>query len=354
MNPFLPGLSNFRRTKRSCATGPNCSKPSGGSRETEASPNPEPLVQRHENRAVVRFTAERYTTSDLERIYGMPYERSHGPGRALSPALRMNLFSVTSHRGCGGGCSFCSITMHEGKRVISRSRESIVREVAALTRHPLWKGQVSDIGGPTAEMFGSDCPVADCTKLSCLFPDLCGALRPGEAFLELLRECRKIGGVKNIFLGSGIRFDLVLKNPELLEEIMIHHAGRFLRIAPEHTEPGVLELMRKPSHDVLLEFLRLFRSINRHLKRKIGLSAYIIVGHPGETPADAREMAGKLKAAGLTDLDVQIFTPTPGTLSTAWYWGETADGTNRLAVEKSVRRLQERKELLPGRGTEVR
>lgn len=315
------------------------------------SPGSAPLVQRHENRAVVQFAAERYAASDLERIYGMPYTRSHIPDRVLSPALRMNLFSVTSHRGCGGGCSFCSISMHEGRRVISRSRESIVREIAALTRHPCWKGQVSDIGGPTAEMYGSDCSAVTCARSSCLFPEPCDSPRPGDSFLELLRECRGIRGVEKIFLGSGIRFDLVLKNPELLEEIMLHHAGRFLRIAPEHTEPAVLELMRKPSHDVLREFLRLFRSINRRLKRKIGLAAYIIVGHPGETPADVREMAGKLKEAGLNDLDVQIFTPTPGTLSTAWYWAETADGKNPLAVEKSVRRLQERKGLLPGSGT---
>jgi uncharacterized radical SAM protein YgiQ len=312
-------------------------------------PEAEPLIQRHENRAVVQFAPELYTASDLERIYGMPYTRNHISDRLLSPALRMNLFSVTSHRGCGGGCSFCSITMHEGKRVISRSPESIVREIVSLTRHPFWKGQVSDIGGPTAEMFGSDCPAADCVKDSCLFPDICGARRSENAFLELLRECRRVKGVEKVFLGSGIRFDLVLKNPELLEEIMLHHAGRFLRIAPEHTEPGVLELMRKPSHDALREFLRLFRTINRRLKRKIGLSAYIIVGHPGETLADVREMVRKLKEVGLNELDVQIFTPTPGTLSTACYWSETADGKNRLPVEKSVRGLQERKRMLqPG------
>ena len=315
------------------------------------SPQAEPIVQRHENRAVVQFAAERYAASDLDRIYGLPFARLPLEGKSLSPALRMNLFSVTSHRGCGGGCSFCSITMHEGKRVISRSPESIVREIAALTRHPFWKGQVSDIGGPSAETYGSDCPAVDCGRDSCLFPDVCGARRAENAFLELLRECRGVKGVEKIFLGSGIRFDLVLKNPELLEEIMLHHAGRFLRIAPEHTEPAVLELMRKPSHEVLREFLRLFRSINRRLKRKIGLAAYIIVGHPGETLTDVRDMVRKLKEAGLNELDVQIFTPTPGTLSTAWYWGETADGKKRLPVEKSVRRLQERKRLLPGSRT---
>jgi len=304
------------------------------------------IAQKHGDRYVTQQPAESYERSDLDAIHDQPYSRMHLKGDAYSPALRMNLFSVTSHRGCGGACSFCSIEVHQGKKVISRSMESIKKEILSLTRHSEWKGSISDIGGATAEMYGNDCDTEACPKPSCLYPERCRIFTPGKRYLELLRECRKLPGVKKIFLGSGVRYDVLLNNPELLEEILLYHSGKFLRIAPEHTENPVLNLMRKPPFKTLESFVSLFNSINKNLKRKIDMAPYLIVGHPGENRAHVVEMKKKLKSLGMKSTDVQIFTPTPGTLSTAMYYAERDLRFKPIPVEKTISELIERKRLL--------
>jgi len=168
-------------------------------------------------------------------------------------------------------------------------------------------------------MYGVTCQRHSCKKPSCLYPVSCKFFSPAKSYIELLRTCRRVDGVKKIFLGSGLRHDVLVRHPEVLEEIMLHHAGKSLRIAPEHTEDAVLQLMRKPPFTILEEFVNLFRSINKRLKRRIELASYIVVGHPGETIRDVLEMKKKLRALGLRHTDVQIFTPSPGTLSTAMY-----------------------------------
>jgi len=304
------------------------------------------IVQKHADRYVVEYPAQDYSPSDLDHIYDQPYTRMHLGKKSYSPALRMNLFSITSHRGCGGGCSFCSIEVHQGKKVVSRSMDSIIREIHGLTRHPEWKGFISDIGGATAEMYGNDCETEACPEPSCLYPERCRMFSPGKRYLELLRECRKIPGVKKIFLGSGIRYDVLLDNPELLEEILLYHSGRFLRIAPEHTEDSVLNLMRKPPFTTLESFVSLFNSINKRLKKRIELAPYLIVGHPGEKRSDVVEMRKKLKSLGMKSTDVQIFTPTPGSLSTAMYYAGSDLSFEPTPVEKAIVELLERKRLL--------
>ena len=164
--------------------------------------------------------------------------------------------------------------------------------------------------------------------------------------MELLRECRKIPGVKKIFLGSGVRYDMLLDIPELLEEILVYHSGRFLRIAPEHTEEHVLNLMRKPSFKVLESFVGLFHSINKGLKRRIELAPYLIVGHPGEKWGDVIEMKKKLKSLGLKPISVQIFTPSPGSLSTAMYYAGCNLSLKSIPIEKKIGELMKRKKLL--------
>jgi uncharacterized radical SAM protein YgiQ len=307
------------------------------------------IVQKHADRYVVKYAAEEYSSSDLDHIYSQDYTRMHLKKDFYSPALRMNLFSITSHRGCGGGCSFCSIGLHDGKKLISRSKESIIKEIHGQTRHPEWKGYISDIGGATAEMYGNDCEVEGCAEPSCLYPERCRTFSPGKKYMELLRECRKIPGVKKIFLGSGVRYDVLLENPELLEEILVYHSGKFLRIAPEHTEEPVLNLMRKPPFKVLESFVGLFHSINERLKRKIELAPYLIVGHPGEKWGDVTEMKKKLNSLGLKPVSVQIFTPTPGSVSTAMYYAGCNLSLESIPVEKKIRELMRRKELLTQR-----
>ena len=306
------------------------------------------LAQRHAGRWVVLNPAERYESADLDHIYGLGYRRLHPSASWYSPALRMNLFSVTSHRGCAGGCAFCSITLSEGRRVVSRSPDSIFREIRSLAVHPEWRGVISDIGGATAEMYGSDCRLESCGRDACLQPQICSHFRPGEPFRDLLRRCRSLPGVKKIMLGSGIRHDLLLQNPDLLEEIMREHCGRFLRVAPEHSEDEVLELMGKPRFEVFEEFVGLFNRLNRGLQRPIELAPYLIVGHPGETAAMVPAMKRKLHTLGLKTCDVQIFTPTPGTLSTAMYHASLSPAGKAIPVEKDIRALQERKRLLVG------
>lgn len=306
------------------------------------------LVQKHANRWVVQNAAQNYDSSDLDFIYDLPYRRRLLNADGYTPALQMNLFSVTSHRGCAGDCAFCSISVSEGKRIVSRSPDSIVREIGFLAAHPQWHGVVSDIGGATAEMYGADCAIETCPRLSCLQPRACLRFAPGEPYRNLLKRCRELNGVKKILLGSGVRYDLLLNNPDLLEEILRHHCGRFLRIAPEHTEDEVLDLMGKPRFAVLKEFVGLFRRLNSRLPRPIELAPYWMIGHPGETMAHVTAMKQKLRALNLPTSDVQIFTPSPGTLSTAMYYSGLSPVGQPLAVEKDIRALQQRKFLLTG------
>jgi len=311
------------------------------------------VVQPHEGRFIIQHPAQSYTVNDINRIYGYSFSRSHleNPGKKnITPALLMNLFSVTSHRGCGGGCSFCSISAHEGKRILPRSQDSILAEIENFNHHPQWRGIVSDIGGGTAEMYGNDCDNLACRRTSCLIKETCETVADTGPYLNLLRQAREIKGVKQIFLGSGIRYDLMVRNPVLLEEILRFHCGRFLRTAPEHTEDSVLDLMRKPRFEAFEEFMVLFNSINWKLKRKIQMAPYLIVGHPGETMKDVYNMRDRLNELKLETSDVQIFTPTPGTLSTAMYYSGLSPSLKPIPVERNVRELMKRKNILTPQG----
>jgi len=301
------------------------------------------LLQAVGDRYVIDEPAEIHAGPDLDAIYGLAYERRHPQVKEYSPALQMNLFSITSHRGCGGRCSFCSIQCHEGRKIVSRSPDSILREIKSLKKHPQWKGSIADIGGAAAEMYGQDCHQESCGRSSCLYPEICPSFTTGQAYLELLRACRRVSGVKKIFVGSGLRYDLLLKNPDLLEEIMRHHCGRFLRIAPEHTEDRVLQAMQKPRFEVLKEFVALFQSINKTLLRKIALAPYWLVGHPGETREDIGRMKTKIRALGLAAQDTQIFTPTPGTPATAMYYAGCSSASQPLEIVRDIKELAERK-----------
>jgi radical SAM superfamily enzyme YgiQ (UPF0313 family) len=304
-------------------------------------------------RFVVYEGPARYTVGEIDAVYTLPFTRTHDtsgcpapdairagsvaarygrrggkafpPANSITPALRMNLFSVTTHRGCVGGCAFCSINAHEGHAVLSRSHESIVEEIRRMQAHPAWRGIIGDLGAASAEMYGADCACkysGKCVRTSCLTPEPCGcyAKREGHAWLELLRRVRTLPGVRKVMVASGVRYETLLHNPSLLEELLTHHTGRFLRVAPEHTEDHVLALMRKSPHETFVRFAELFRKIAAQLSRPVELACYIVVGHPGETAEDVINMRKKLTALGLMEnLDVQIFTPTPGSLSTAYY-----------------------------------
>ncbi|MDP2915921.1 MAG: YgiQ family radical SAM protein [Candidatus Aminicenantes bacterium] len=284
-------------------------------RAQNAFSNRRPLAQRHDSRYVLQHPMPGYTTGDLDWIYGLPFSRKVP---AHFPEFKMAQFSVVTHRGCLGRCSFCSLALHQGDRIVSRSEGSILDEIRRLTKHPDFKGTVDDLGGPTANMYGMDCKSRERCEKNCLG---CKRLeRSHRRLIELMRKARAVPGVKKVFVRSGIRYDLAMESEEYLRELSEHHLSGLLKIAPEHVSPGVLRLMNK---DVppLEEFRRAFKKANQD--RKQHLKYYFMVAHPGSGPNEARELArevGRLEREGERPAEgVQIFTPTPMTVSTCMY-----------------------------------
>ena len=217
--------------------------------------------------------------------------------------------------------------------MVSRSPESIIREIVGMKSHPRWRGVVTDLGGATAEMYGMDREV-----------------NPAQPpYLQLLRRLQRRKDIRKVFVSSGVRYDLMLRYPELLEEIMRNHSGRFLRVAPEHTHDSVLSLMGKPHLDKFREFCALFSRINRGLKRPVELAAYVVIGHPGETDSHVRGMRSTLRGLGVDRVDAQIFTPAPGLLSTAMYVAGHDQRGRALPVCRDSRLLEKRKNSLYSR-----
>jgi uncharacterized radical SAM protein YgiQ len=299
------------------------------------------LAQKHANRYVLQYPAPEYTPEILDWIYGLPFTRSIPPDY---PELEMGKFSIVTHRGCIGRCSFCSLSLHQGDRVVSRSEESILEEIRRLTRHPDFKGYIDDLGGPTANMYGMDCH--RCQRGFCL---TCKKLdRSHRRLINLLRRARQIPGVKKIFVRSGIRYDLALSSPEYVKELVEHHVSGLLKIAPEHVSPNVLRLMNK-SEVPVEEFRRLFLKLTGN--RKQHLKYYFMVAHPGTTMKEAEELAAyikKLEAEGEKPVEgVQIFTPTPMTRSTCMYYtGRDPETGKPVYVPRSFEEKKAQKRLL--------
>jgi uncharacterized radical SAM protein YgiQ len=299
------------------------------------------LAQRHDTRHVLQFPMPDAAPADLDRIYGLPFDRKIPAG---FPEFRMAQFSVVTHRGCIGDCSFCSLTLHQGDRIVSRSEASILDEIRRLTGHPDFKGYIDDLGGPSANMYGMDCP-APCAGGGCL---ACANLDRGHGrLIALMRKARAIPGVKKVFVRSGVRYDLAMESEEYLGELIGHHTSGLLKIAPEHVSPRVLKLMNKETPP-LEEFRRVFNRLN--LDRLQHLKYYFMVAHPGCGEAEARELAlemKRLERAGEKPVEgVQIFTPTPMTRSTCMYHtgidpitGEKVFVPRTFAEKKAQKRL---------------
>lgn len=261
------------------------------------------------------------TTEELDRLYSLPFTRAPHPGYQDIPAHRMICDSVTIVRGCSGNCSFCAITRHQGPAITSRSIKSIVNECRHLSRQETFSGTISDIGGPTANLYGTGCAIGECKKRDCLYPKLCPNLTiDEEKFLKLLKDISSIDSISHLFISSGLRMELLLKTPKLLRKIIQTHTPGALKIAPEHTAPDILELMHKESHELLQKFVRKCKRIGREQgKKQVELTPYVIISHPGSTPRHAERLAEDMKKLGLQIRKFQDFTPTPGTLSTAMY-----------------------------------
>jgi uncharacterized radical SAM protein YgiQ len=295
----------------------------------EANPgNARALIQKHGDREVwLNPPPIPLTTKEMDYVYDLPYARKPHPvyGDAKIPAWEMIRFSVNIMRGCFGGCTFCSITEHEGRIIQSRSEESILKEVEEIRdKVEGFTGVISDLGGPTANMYRMACKSEaiekSCRKLSCVYPGICENLNTDHsALIQLYRKARSIKGIKKILVGSGLRYDLAVTSPEYVKELVQHHVGGYLKIAPEHSEENVLSKMMKPGMGSYDKFKEMFERFSKEAGKKQYLIPYFIAAHPGTTDEDMLNLALWLKRNDFRLDQVQTFTPTPMAMATAMY-----------------------------------
>ncbi|MDO4585860.1 MAG: YgiQ family radical SAM protein, partial [Planctomycetia bacterium] len=310
--------------------------------------NAKTLVQEHEDEAiVVNPPSLPLTEAEMDRIYDLPFTRLPHPSYKESiPAFEVVQFSIPVLRGCFGGCAFCSLTAHQGKFVQSRSKESVVAEIQKMTKNPSFRGTISDIGGPTANMYKMGCKnqkiKTNCRRTSCLFPEICPNLNTDHsAVIELMRASRNVDGVKNVFIASGVRTDLALESPDYIEELIKYHIGGHLKTAPEHVDPEVLTLMQKPPIEKYEEFCNLFADLTEKNGKEQYLVPYLIAGLPGSDYSSMIQVAEYLKENNIRPEQVQDFIPAPFELATCIYW----TGINPMTGEEVYvpRGLRERR-----------
>jgi uncharacterized radical SAM protein YgiQ len=278
--------------------------------------NTKNLAQEYTNNYVIQYKYPHYTTEDLDRIYSLPYSRKLHP-RSL---LKMGKFTVVTHRGCIGSCNFCSLSLHQGDRIIERSEGNILAEIKRLTTHPEFKGYIDDLMGPSSNMYGMQCAQTNKGQLVCQVKCLgCPRLDTShQRLIALLRKARQIKGVKKIFIRSGIRYDLALESKEYIREIAEHHISGCLKIAPEHFSKNVVALMGK-DNTRFDEFLSYFAEQNP--SKKQALRYYFMIGHPGDSIDEVLALRNIIRKKNLQNLEqFQVFTPTPMTVSSCMYW----------------------------------
>jgi uncharacterized radical SAM protein YgiQ len=266
-------------------------------------------------------------TDELDAVFELPYQRRPHPsyGDAKIPAFEMIQHSVNIMRGCFGGCTFCSITEHEGRIIQNRSEDSIIREIEAIRdTSPAFTGVISDLGGPTANMWRLACKSPEieskCRKLSCVYPGICKNLNTDQTpLVNLYRRARQVKGVKKVLIASGLRYDLAVETPEYVKELVTHHVGGYLKIAPEHTEGGPLSKMMKPGIGTYDRFKAMFDKYSREAGKKQYLIPYFIAAHPGTTDHDMVNLAMWLKQNKFRADQVQTFYPSPMATATAMY-----------------------------------
>lgn len=303
---------------------------------------------------------ENFTSQEMDDIYGLDFERDVHPYYKKDghvKALDTIKHSVTTHRGCYGECNFCAIAVHQGRTVISRSEDSIVKEVTNIANSKGFKGNISDIGGPTANMYGLECTKklnhGACSHKRCLYPETCPALKLDHSRqISLLKKLKSIDKIKKIFIASGIRYDMILDDNKsgdrYLEELIKDHISGQMKIAPEHTEDKILSLMGKQGKSILKEFKNRFYELNKKHDKKQFLTYYLIAAHPGCNEKDMLDLkrfaSSELK---ISPEQVQIFTPTPSTYSTLMYYTEMNPLNNKkIFVEKDNGKKQKQKDII--------
>ncbi|WP_413111600.1 YgiQ family radical SAM protein [Thaumasiovibrio sp. DFM-14] len=290
------------------------------------------LVQKHADRELlINQPPVPLTTEEMDYVFALPFARVPHPmyGKAKIPAYDMIKTSVNIMRGCFGGCSFCSITEHEGRVIQNRSKESIINELEEIRdKVPGFTGTISDLGGPTANMYRLGCndakAEANCRRPSCVFPEICKKLNTDHKHtIDLYRSARKVKGIKKVMIASGVRYDLAIESPEYVRELVTHHVGGYLKIAPEHTEKGPLDLMMKPGMGSYDRFKAMFEKYSAEAGKKQYLIPYFISAHPGTEDEDMLNLALWLKSNNFECDQVQNFYPSPMCNATAMYYSET-------------------------------
>lgn len=285
----------------------------------------------------------------FDEAQSLPYSRNIHPIHGVSelPALTQVRFSVCSHRGCFGGCAFCSIGAMQGKDILTRPGDSVLAEIRAMTAHPAFRGTIQDLGGPSANMYGTGCTEQGCTRLSCLFPNICSKLNRDQGlYLDLLARASALPGVRHLFVTTGLRSDLAAHDPRLLDTITRRHTSGHLKLAPEHISAAVLEAMRKPGVEHFDEVLAAFRRSSSAAGRTQFLLPYFMAAHPGCTMGDMVDLAEFLADRHLIVEQCQIFTPTPGTASSVAYaTGISPDTGEKIFVERDPKRKELQKAL---------
>ena len=288
---------------------------------------------------LLEIPAAPLSTEELDALYALPFTRRPHPSyREKIPAVEMMLTSMTCHRGCGGGCSFCSLALHQGRRIASRSRESLLEEARAMASRRDFSGSISDVGGPSANMWRASCSLepSRCRRPSCMVPSICpGFIVDQREHISLLHEIREIPGVRHVRVASGVRFDLALKQAEALEAYAGEFTGGQLKVAPEHCAPDVLRLMRKPGMEEFERFLDAFRKYSREHGKEQYVIPYLMSAFPGCTDAHMRQLADWLAERHWSPRQVQCFIPTPGTVATAMFYAEADMEGRPLYVAKS-------------------
>ncbi len=290
------------------------------------------LVEGYGNRGYVVQNPPAYplTQMEMDDVYDLPYMNNYHPIYEEAggiPAISEIKFSLTSNRGCFGGCSFCALTFHQGRIIQTRSHESLIKEAERMTHDPDFKGYIHDVGGPTANFRHKSCAKQDkygvCTNKQCLFPEPCRNLKVDHKdYVELLRKLEAVPGVKKVFIRSGIRFDYVMadSNDEFLKELCEKHISGQLRVAPEHVSDNVLRMMGKPQNSVYEKFIDRYKRVNAKTGKQQYVVPYLMSSHPGSTLKEAVELAEYVRDIGYMPEQVQDFYPTPSTISTCMYY----------------------------------
>ena len=316
------------------------------------------VIQRHGKLMLVQLPpAYSLTTEELDHIYSLPYTRAIHPSyEALGgvPGIEEVRFSITHNRGCFGYCNFCSIALHQGRRVTVRSEESILAEAERITQMPDFKGYIHDVGGPTANFRNPSCDKqlskGLCMGKKCLAPTPCPALKVDHSeYLAMLRKIRRVKGVKKVFIRSGIRYDYLIedKDDEFMRELIMHHVSGQLKVAPEHCSAVVLDKMGKPHIEAYKRFQKRFYEITKGMGKEQYLVPYLMSSHPGSTLNAAIELALFLKENRIRPEQVQDFYPTPGTISTAMFYTELDPYTlEKVYVPKSPKEKAMQRALL--------